>query len=324
MTGGRGAGYSAPMLRWTACCLALVACSTAAPPEDQPDAAGEVRDAGTEVPDAGVFESPAAVKARPYALHVPTGYDGARAVPLVILLHGYSGSAEWQETYFRLTRVADAKTFLYATPEGTVDAQGKRFWNATDACCDFYGVGVDDVAYVNAIIDDASGRFRVDPRRVYVVGHSNGAFMAHRLACDLAPRIAAVVSLAGAQWLDVTRCRPAAPVAVLEVHGDQDSVVRYGGGHPLDNAQLPLHPGALVTVGDWATLDGCTTPLAESGETLDVDLGLAGAETVVARAGGCRGGAAELWTIRGGEHVPALGASWADLVWGFLEAHPKP
>src|SRR5262245_23585189 len=94
------------------------------------------------------------VEARPYDLHVPPGYDPQKPTPLVILLHGYTATGALQESYFKLTPVADAQGFLYATPDGTIDAAGKRFWNATDACCNVFGAPVDDVAYIGAIIDD--------------------------------------------------------------------------------------------------------------------------------------------------------------------------
>src|SRR5581483_722726 len=114
---------------------------------------------------------------------------------------------------------------LYAFPDGTFDRHGDRFWNATDACCDFDETGVDDVAYFRAIVDDVASRYTIDPRRVYAAGASNGGYMAHRVACDAADRVAAVVSVDGANWKDPARCRPSEPVAVLEVHADTDEVV---------------------------------------------------------------------------------------------------
>ena len=80
-------------------------------------------------------------------------------------------------------------------------------------------------------------RYPVDSRRVFVLGHSNGGYMSHRMACDHADLIAGIVSLAGAAYddppageLPLPRCRPSEPVAVLEVHGMADGTVRYGSG----------------------------------------------------------------------------------------------
>ena len=54
-------------------------------------------------------------------------------MPLIVLLHGYTSSGAGQEGYFKLTPEAEKRGFLYATPDGTQDTRGNRFWNATDA-----------------------------------------------------------------------------------------------------------------------------------------------------------------------------------------------
>ncbi len=56
-----------------------------------------------------------------------------------------------------MTAVSDARGFLYAAPDGTVDADGKRFWNATDACCDLHATNVDDSTYISALIKEIPG-----------------------------------------------------------------------------------------------------------------------------------------------------------------------
>jgi polyhydroxybutyrate depolymerase len=258
---------------------------------------------------------------RPYAVKVPAKYDPAVPTPLVLSLHGYSGTAKVHEAYFKLGAVADEETFLLAMPDGLKDAQNNQFWAATDACCNFLNKPTDDVAYLSAVIADMKARYNVDPKRVYVVGHSNGGFMAHRLACDLSGEIAGIVSLAGALWADASKCNPTHPVAVLQVHGDADAVVAYEGG--LFFPGTPSYPGAKQTVAAWAQKNGCDATLADTGEKLDLDATVAGAETKVERHA-CTSGAAELWTIAGGQHIPAFGPEWAARIYGFLAAHPKP
>ena len=78
---------------------------------------------------------------RPVSVHVPPGYVQGTAMPLVILLHGYGSDGARQERYMQFQPLADARGFLYATPDGTVDAASKRFWEGTDACCDLFGSG---------------------------------------------------------------------------------------------------------------------------------------------------------------------------------------
>ena len=256
---------------------------------------------------------------RPYGLKVPEGYDGSRAVPLVVLLHGYSSSGPAQNAYFRLSAQADRGMFLLAYPNGTRDLVGNRFWNATDACCDFYGRGVDDVAYLDAVLDEIAARYRVDGTRVYLVGHSNGAFMAHRYACDRSARVAAIVTLAGMQWKDPGRCGASSPVSVLHVHGREDGTIRYQGG----STPKGPYPGAVETAATWAGKNGCSGALAPTDRRLDLDSTVTGAETTVDRYGGCAGVDVELWTIVDGRHIPAFNESWAPAIWEFMAAHPK-
>lgn len=263
------------------------------------------------------YASVSPVDTRPYQYKVPSRYDRTKPTPLVVLLHGFSASGSLQELYFNLSALAESRTFLYAYPDGKQDPVGLRYWNAMEWCCDFFKSGVDDVAYLNAVIDDMSSKFNVDPKRIFIVGHSNGGFMAHRLACELSDKIAGIVSLAGAQWNDPMRCTPKQPVAIAQIHGNLDVVISYIGS--LN------YPSARETVSIWANRNRCTGTLTYSGTNLDLDTLLLGAETQVARYSGCPAqGPVELWTIQGGSHLPALSSYFTASVYDFLMAHPKP
>jgi polyhydroxybutyrate depolymerase len=230
---------------------------------------------------------------------------------------------------------------LLVVVDGTQNPDGARFWNAGGACCDLYDQSVDDVGYLDAVLDDLALHYRVDPKRVYVVGHSNGGFMAYRYACERAERVAAIVSLAGAGPADVTLCQPREPVAVLQIHGDGDEIVPYAGGNfsspellatlkkrgfllPPGGPHTTAFAGAHATVAAWAARDGCSAEEQPGGAPIDLEARIPGSETVVTRYEGCKAGAAELWTIRGGAHVPSLRLDWAEQIVAFLLAHPKP
>jgi polyhydroxybutyrate depolymerase len=170
-----------------------------------------------------------------------------------------------------------------------------------------------------AVVADMAAQYNVDPKRVYLMGHSNGGFMAHRLACEHPQTFAAIFSLAGATWLDPAKCPAGAPVNVLQLHGDQDETILYQGG----STRAGEYPSAAVTVATWADKNGCTGE-AVAGEDIDLS-DERGAETArVAYAGCPAGGAVELWTIRGGSHLPPLANDFFDTIWAWFEAHPKP
>jgi polyhydroxybutyrate depolymerase len=260
---------------------------------------------------------PVNLDGRPFQLHVPRGYDAAGKAPLVVLLHGYTSSAAQQESYFKLTAESDRRGFLYAMPDGTTNQEGKRFWNATDACCDFYRSGVDDSAYLSRLIDAVKSSYSVDPTRVYFVGHSNGGFMAYRMACEHSTQITAIVSLAGAAANDTSGCTPERPVSVLQIHGTDDETIAYVGGM---NGSNP-YPSVATTLATWRHLDGCGNKAATAAP-IDLEAALPGAETTVTTySAGCRNATrVELWAIKGGHHVPAFTANFAPAVADFLYA----
>jgi polyhydroxybutyrate depolymerase len=254
---------------------------------------------------------------RPFKLHVPESYDPAQPAPLVIGLHGYTSNSTEMESYFNLTAESDQRGFLYAMPDGTRDRRGNQFWNATNACCDMDGNGVDDSAYLSQLIETVKQSYAVDGDRVFLVGHSNGGYMSHRMACDHADQITAIASLAGIVWQDPSRCNPSRPVSVLQIHGTADATVNYNGGSFGGGNG---YPGAEETVQQWREHNGCTGVADTTAPPLDLDTSLSGAETVVTRyADGCGDGSrVELWSIEGGGHVPAISAAFTPAVLDFF------
>jgi polyhydroxybutyrate depolymerase len=279
------------------------ACSSSGSPATTPTVTKAAALAANAKPGSNIFVS--SVMDRPFALHIPTGFKADTALPLVIMLHGYTSSGYGEESYLKITAESDKKGFLYATPDGTKESSNTapQFWNATDACCNFYGSKVDDTGYISGIITELSKQFKVDPQRVYVIGHSNGAFMSYRMACDHADQITAIVSLAGAMWQDTSKCTPKRPVSVLEVHGTADERINYNGAEIVGNK----YPSVATTIADWRKFDGCSDT-ATPGTALDLVGNLAGAETTVTTySTGCKNSTkVELMTIKDGMHVPAF------------------
>jgi polyhydroxybutyrate depolymerase len=266
---------------------------------------------------------------RPVTVHVPPGYRKGTPAPLLMLLHGYSSNPVQVDGYFLLQPELDRRGVLYVVPEGTQDSDNNRFWNGTDACCDLHRSGVDDSGYLAGVIREIQSRYSVDPRRIYVVGHSNGGFMAYRMACDHSDTVAAIVSVAGAMYADRGRCHATKPVSVLQVHGSADQVVAYQGGAI---SGVPI-PSARTTVNDWAAIDGCAPSPADAGgfdAAMDADMPsgaspLPGAETRLQtfRQHCTAGSEVQLWTVDGGGHVPAFTNDFRHRLVDFLLSHPK-
>ena len=254
---------------------------------------------------------------RPFTLHVPSAYKEGTAIPLLVLLHGYTSSGSAQEAYLKIRSEAERRGILYATPNGTMDQRRDRFWNATDACCNRFGSTVDDSAYLADVIAAVSSRYSVDAARVYLVGHSNGAFMSYRMACDHADLIAAIAALNGAMLSDVSECKPSQAVSVLDIHSDGDELIQYGGGLIAGNP----YPSAQATVDAWVALNGCDGAPDTSAAPLDLESNVDGPETTVTAYGICReNSTVALWTIHDGRHVPAFTPNFVPAVLDFLLA----
>lgn len=291
----------------------LLACSRNEP---SPSAQPAKISAPSSVPAAPAFEVPADRRYQPADLK-----PGER-LPLLLFLHGLGSSGRIAFEGLGLQRLAERERFHLVAPDGTLDSRGRRFWNAHPACCDFEKRGVDDVARLGGLLDSLAREPHVDPRRLYVVGFSNGGFMAHRLACERGDRIAAIASIAGAGPAAGTACK-AADIAVLEVHGDADEVVRYDGGNLFDRPELPSHASADDTLSDWGRRLSCGSE-PRSGPALDLDRKLPGEETTTLSFDRCPGGSAALWRVRGGKHDIGADPAFHQRIWQHLSKYAKP
>ena len=240
--------------------------------------------------------------------------ESESSTALVVVLHSYRGDAASIIGYTGADGLV-AQGAVVVAPNGRHDSRGSRFWDGTDACCDFDRSGGDDEGYVVDLITTTSGDTRAP---VYLVAHSNGSFLAHRLACNRPDLIDGIVVLAGAAPLDAA-CVEGGTVDVLIVHGQEDQVVRFDGGDGLlgQDASGP-YPSARQSAETWATVNGCDVESEEVG-TVDLDEKVAGAETVMYSYGPCESGArVELWVVRGAPHVISIGEDFSYTAWNWL------
>lgn len=244
---------------------------------------------------------------RPATLNLPNDYVAGTPIPLVLVLHGFTSNAGWTDDYFGISQRIDADRIAVILPNGTRDPDGQSFWNGTDYCCDLHQSGIDDVAYLNGLVEEASEHMAVDG--VYLIGLSNGGFMSYRMACESMPGLRAIAAVAGTTFVDPARCEGAAPISVLHIHGTADNVIRYGGG-TRRNGEAG-YPGAVETVSRWAARAECEMDAADALPAIDLVAALDSDETGVTRyRSGCQDGlSVELWTIDEGPHVPGFDAA---------------
>lgn len=249
---------------------------------------------------------------RPADLLLPESYSPDVAIPLLINLHGYTGTGASQSAYTYLQDAAFNRGIAYIAPTGSKDSFGSTYWNATEACCDFNNTGVDDVAYIDSLIEKASTLANIDVKQIYLFGHSNGHFMSYAYLCSGSEKIAAVAGLAGAMEPDITSCK-AKPANILHIHGEKDGTILFNGGALFGNS----YTSAETTVGQWSQINKCTVGSESSIELLTSIPG----EDVNARAYTCTSGSLEFWRLPQGSHTPALDIDFADKVLDWLLRH---
>lgn len=304
--------------------------------EGQPDAgltpqdAEPLPDAGVAIqPDAGVEEAggcglPPGPNDRRWTLehdgrtrellvHLPPGYDASTATPLVFDFHGRLFTANLQAGLTHLRDVADSEGFIVVHPEGI-----GRTWNGGVCCGEAASDDVDDVGFVSAMIDLLSSQLCIDQRRVYATGMSNGAFLSHRLACELSDRIAAIAPVAGV--VGVAPCSPARSISVFHFHGTEDDVVQYDG--------VAGYLSVATSMAGWVERNGCDPESTVYFQQDDV--------TCEAWSGCDAGVEVRLCTVDGGGHtwpggtpLPGLGDTTqtidaSELMWTFFLDHPLP
>ncbi len=235
-------------------------------------------------------EHPTPIPGRSYGALAPKDVEAGRKLPVVVVLHAFATRAQTQAGYLDVHRTFVDQSWVVLLPEGKIDAEGRPFWNATDTCCDAHGTKPDDVAYLDAVLDDALARYPIDPRQVFLAGVSNGGFMAQRYACDRAERVRGFASVSGGLWEDSARCVPSKSVGALLIHGDADDIVRYDGGGSLIGTAA-RYPPAPVAAQFWGTRAGATaSTTSRVGAGTDLTA-WTGGDTAV-----------ELWTLRGEGH----------------------
>lgn len=236
--------------------ITLAALACAAEPPDGPLAPGD-HDLTVAVGD----------ETRRYILHLPRRANVAAPVPLLLAFHGGGGNAKGFRDYAGLDAVADREGFAVAYPDGSGGIAGRLLtWNAGECCGRAMRDGVDDVAFIRALVRDAEGRVQIDRDRIYATGHSNGGMMSYRLAVEAPDLVAAIAPVGGAMIL--TEPQLTRPVPVLHIHSVDDPRALYAGGlgppFPMTNHRVNHH-AVETELSRWTRRNGCR----ETAQVLD-------------------------------------------------------
>ncbi len=207
---------------------------------------------------------------RSFRTYVPSNYNSANPATLIVVLHGLGGSMN-DAANVGVTSVADTANIILLSPQaldfnsplGLVQAA----WNC-GIKIDIPGFGlipvngnVDDVGFIEAMIDSTVADYSINLSRVYACGASMGGFMTQRLACEAADRFAAVASVMGTYALALPPCNPGKMMPMAHFHGTNDEVVSWNGELLLGANAFPVGLSVDTLIAKWVALDGCgTTP----------------------------------------------------------------
>lgn len=258
---------------------------------------------------------------RTYIVHVPASYTGRVAVPLVIVLHGWTSSGKDAAIYTEMARESDSGKFIAVFPNGLGKPQG---WN-----CGFLnlgGKGADDVKFLTDVIHTIEKEARIDRNRVYICGHSNGGFMTYAMGSALGKELAAIGVVEGTIGLthgDKTDSvkPPTSPVSAIIIHGLKDRVVWSGSSVPalLQNAVPPMKCAEF-----WAKAIGIQTEPSKTQEPNDEVYDWKGHNGQEVRYVAVTNGTHD-WPGGYGSSGPetASGVNAAQLIWDFFKSHPR-
>ena len=246
-----------------------------------------------------------------FAVHVPPGYRPGKPLPLVINIHGRTGTMFQQEEMTRMNAKADREGFVAVHPQALDNPP--TWWGPIPN-----QVGQPDMDFFARLLAYLQQEIRIDPDRIYATGFSNGATMANRLGCDMEDTFAAIAPVSGGH-VAFDECQVDRPVSVLVFHGREDSMIPYEGG--------PMSPPVREWVLAWAERDGC-------GLASRVDQ--VGANISRETWDDCPGnGEVVFYTIDdaghtwpGSEFGAAMGGftldiDATDVIWDFFRTHPK-
>lgn len=197
---------------------------------------------------------------RKYNIHLPLGYNSNTNYPLILGFHGgqqgTASSQGWNQFAYQsnLSAKSDSSGFIVVYPEGLVINQN-RSWNAGNCCPPAMNQNVDDVGFVDNLLDTLFSIYSIDTARAYATGYSNGGMFCYRLACELSHRIAAIAPAACSQMF--YPCNPIHKVPVISFHSKVDPIVYYTGGNlGFTNIYLPSQDSTMKF---WSQKNNCQT-----------------------------------------------------------------
>lgn len=271
---------------------------------------------------------------RTYYLHVPAKLPKDKAVPLVMVFHGGGGEGISTSRLTSFNAIADRENFIVVYPNGIW-----KNWNdgRESGVLQAQREKIDDVAFVNAMIDAIAKEYKIDEKRIYATGISNGGIFSHYIGANLSNRIAAIAPVVGGIAEPFSKkFKPKEPVSVLIFQGTDDPLVPYNGGSVARTRGKIISTDEAIKL--WLKNNGIkeaptTTESFDKDKTDDCNV------DKYIWSGGTDKTAVVLYKLNGGGHTWPGGVQYlprstiggvcrevnaTEVIWEFFKQHSKP
>lgn len=205
----------------------------------------------------GYFENTMSVDEteRSYLAYIPQKVMQSNQWPLVLAFHGGGVNAASMVEFSGLSQKADDAGFAVVYPNGSGRDKRFRTWNGGNCCGYAKKYNVNDVGFVDTLLNELAREWPIDQRRVYATGMSNGGVMCYQLANRLADRIAAIAPVAGVSGEE--SIAPSRGVPICHFHGTADDFVRWEGGVGQKSLSRTNFHSVDFTIDLWKQANGC-------------------------------------------------------------------
>jgi polyhydroxybutyrate depolymerase len=276
-------------------------------------------------------------RVRTFRLFVPANLPKDKKIPLVFVFHGGGGDGLKTERLTKFSRVAEREKFIVVYPEG-VD----KNWNDGRESRNIPAQkqNVDDIAFVQAMIESLSKEYRIDEKRIFATGISNGGIFSHYVGVNLSDKFAAIAPVAGGIADPFYKnAQPKKPVSVFILQGTDDPLVPYNGG--VVAARISAGRGRIASTDEairfWTSVDQ-TSKEPLKGTLADIDKNDGCTVETFLWKGGKDGTEVKLYKQNGAGHtwpgsyqyLPKflIGNVCRDFdateeIWNFFKEHPK-
>jgi polyhydroxybutyrate depolymerase len=249
---------------------------------------------------------------RSYRLTVPTNQPNG-AMPLLIALHG-GGGRDYpypQEEQFHQLAQDEGFIVAHALAELLPGNEGEWILNTNPNT-------LQDIDYIEAIMDDIASDYAVDAGRIYATGYSLGSMFSYELACQLGSRFAAIASHAGTMPVTPAACDTQEKAAIMHIHGVDDGIISYNNTwdwKAWDSVGTMMDIPSLILY--WKDTYNCQ----------DLDVSDSGSERHVVYSACDQNVRVEHHRLGGVGHewpTSINGTSTHQVIWSFLSAFSKP